>query len=63
MNPYINIALTAWTLTFSYKFFLDAAAAYRMKNPYDIWESWWLKASASFLSLFTALLAIGQYIK
>lgn len=62
MNPYIHIALIFWTLAFSFKFFLDATQAFRNRNPYDMFESWYVKASLSFLSLFTALLAIGEYI-
>jgi hypothetical protein len=53
MNPYLNIALIVWTLLLSLSAFINAASTPKLR--------FWF-ASMSFLSLFTALLAIGQYI-
>lgn len=57
MNSYIHIALIFWTLLLAVNRFqwacIDKAES----------ESFWLNALLSFLSLFTALLSIGEYIR
>lgn len=56
MNPYINIALIIWTLALSFLLFVRAA-----KELHEGVHAA-LFTILSFLSLFTALLGIGQYI-
>lgn len=56
MNPYINIALIVWTLLLAYSSFLHAAERLGRKQRAGV------ALVISFLSLFTALLGIGQYL-
>ena len=56
MNTYIQIALILWTTVLSFIAFIDTAHALSEgRNPFG-------PALLSFLSLSTALLAVGQYI-
>jgi hypothetical protein len=58
MSHFINIALIVWTLGFCMVFFWITA---RLISNED-WVESCLTAALSLLSLFTALLAVGQYI-
>lgn len=59
MNHYIHIALIFWTLGFFYLAAGRVTHIVHLKGPF--WE-FSLYLLLSFLSLFTALLAVGQYI-
>lgn len=58
MNHYIQIALILWTLLFAALMFYTCIAHASDKKPSPAL----IAGTLSFLSLFTALLAVGQYI-